>query len=128
GALLRQVARDAALNDVRFPGITTMELPHMAIDLSVMHNPQPLAMRGEALLGQIVVGRHGLVIRHPRGAGLLLPHVATENRWDAATFLDQLCAKAGLPVKTWRTDQSYQVMTFETRLLVQEAPQAEFDA
>jgi len=127
GALLRQVARDAALNDTRFPGITPLELPRLAIDLSVMHSPQTLATRGEAMLDQIVVGRHGLVMRHPRGAGLLLPHVARENRWDAATFLDQLCAKAGLPVSTWRTDQSYQVMTFETRLLVQEAPQAELD-
>ncbi len=50
----------------------------------------------------IVVGRDGLVVEQGWHRGLLLPQVATEWKWDAETFLDHTCQKAGLPKDAWR--------------------------
>jgi hypothetical protein len=82
-----------------------------------MHDPRVVEAAGHARAEAVTIGEHGLVIAHPRGRGLLLPHVATENRWDARQFLDQLCAKASLPSHTWHSDPQAQLMTFRARLL-----------
>ena len=89
GPLLVDVARDTARLDHRFASISVQELPFLAIDLSLMHSPANILATGEDRIEAIKVGQHGLVINHPKGRGLLLPHVATEAGWDAKTFLDQ---------------------------------------
>ncbi len=127
GPLLAQVAHDTATGDPRFPSITEDELPLLNIDISVMFNPAMVGAKGEDRIEAIEVGKHGLVIDHPRGRGLLLPHVATEQGWDAKTFLDHLSAKAGLPPDTWRRDPAAQLMTFQTKLFTGPAPQPELD-
>jgi AMMECR1 domain-containing protein len=33
--------------------------------------------------------------------GLLLPQVAVERRWSCRVFLEEACAKAGLPRDAW---------------------------
>ena len=43
--------------------------------------------------------------------GLLLPQVATDNRWDREEFLRQTCLKAGLPADAWR--QGAEIFSFE---------------
>jgi AMMECR1 domain-containing protein len=48
-----------------------------------------------------VVGRHGLLLRSGRRAGLLLPQVATEHGLDREAFLEVLCEKAALPPGAW---------------------------
>jgi AmmeMemoRadiSam system protein A len=98
--LTRVVARCAAAAcsaDPRFPPVAAAELVHIAIELSLLG---PL----EAIGGpdEIEIGRHGLVVESERRRGLLLPQVATEWRWDAATFLAQTCRKAGLTTDAWR--------------------------
>jgi uncharacterized protein (TIGR00296 family) len=45
---------------------------------------------------------HGLYIRRGGRAGLLLPQVATEWRWDRELFLKETCRKAGLAPDAWR--------------------------
>jgi len=57
-----------------------------------------------ANIEEIVVGRDGLIISRGGYAGLLLPQVATEYRWDREAFLDQTCVKAGLPRGAWRAE------------------------
>lgn len=52
---------------------------------------------------EIVVGSDGLIMSQGRNAGLLLPQVASEYRWDRETFLDQTCLKAGLSRDAWRS-------------------------
>jgi len=126
GELLQSVARDAATNDPRFPRITPGELPYLTVEVSLMHSPQPITTRGHDRIGSVHVGTHGLVIAHPHGRGLLLPHVATEARWDAKTFLEQTCQKAGLPPQAWRDDQA-QLMTFCARKLTSTPPTAELN-
>jgi AmmeMemoRadiSam system radical SAM enzyme/AmmeMemoRadiSam system protein B/AmmeMemoRadiSam system protein A len=122
GELLAGVARDSALQDFRFPVISKNELDRLSLDISIMHSPAMLQQQGEALVDAVEVGKHGLVMMHPQGRGLLLPHVATEQGWDARTFLSQLCAKAGLRKNVWHEDDQTQIMTFQTTLLKQEPP------
>ena len=127
GDLLRQVAADAATLDSRFPSITLDELPYLTIDISLIYEPVMVRATGEDRLNAFEIGTHGLVIDHPSGSGLFLPHVATEAGWDAKTYLDQLAIKAGLPADTWRRDPRAKLITFRTKMLSSEPPQAELD-
>ncbi len=95
----------AALHDSRFPPVTRAELPGLAIEISVLSRPAPIQA------DEIVVGTHGLIISRGGRSGLLLPQVASEYGWDAETFLDQTCRKAGLPNGSWRC-QDAQVLAF----------------
>ena len=90
-------AVSAATRDPRFPPVTLRELPSLALEVSVMG---PLEIVADPQ--EIEVGRDGLIITSARGAGLLLPQVATEYGWDRETFLCHTCLKAGLPADSWR--------------------------
>ena len=69
----------------------------MQLEISLLGPMEPVA--GPA---DVEIGRHGLLIEMGRQRGLLLPQVATERDWDAATFLSQTCRKAGLAPDSWR--------------------------
>ncbi len=87
----------ASSDDPRFPAVTAEEVPHLAIELSIL---TPLeTIQGPA---DIEIGRHGLVVEHGWHRGLLLPQVATEWNWDAEAFLAHTCHKAGLPMDAWK--------------------------
>jgi AmmeMemoRadiSam system radical SAM enzyme/AmmeMemoRadiSam system protein B/AmmeMemoRadiSam system protein A len=113
---LQNAAQRTATNDTRLPPISPTELRHLHVDVSVLHNFQPIAQRGPERLAAVEVGRHGLTIQRGQAGGLLLPIVAVENQWDAETFLRHLCRKAGLPVGAWQADD-VQLQTFEAVLL-----------
>jgi len=51
---------------------------------------------------EIEVGKHGLVVDAGFTRGLLLPHVATECRWDREQFLRHTAIKAGLAPDAWK--------------------------
>ena len=53
-------------------------------------------------IGEVVVGRDGLIVEFGRRRGLLLPQVAVEWKWDASEFAAQTCIKAGLPRDAWQ--------------------------
>ncbi|HYC92994.1 MAG TPA: AmmeMemoRadiSam system protein A [Thermoanaerobaculia bacterium] len=93
-------AVNAAFRDPRFHPLRAEELPNVHIEISVM---SPIV--GVADVGEIEVGRDGLIIRRGGRAGLLLPQVATEYGWDRETFLRQTCIKAGLSPDAWRTPE-----------------------
>lgn len=98
---VRDVAAMAAVRDERFPPVTTKELDELEYEISVL---SPL--RRVLSVEEIVVGRHGLVVKRGDHEGLLLPQVATEQRWDRKTFLEQTCLKAGLPMNAWRDPET----------------------
>ncbi|MGB8219537.1 MAG: AMMECR1 domain-containing protein, partial [Methanoregula sp.] len=56
-----------------------------------------------------------LIARGYGTSGLLLPQVATEYHWDAKTFLDQTCQKAGLPTHCWQ-QPNIEILTFEGQI------------
>ena len=45
---------------------------------------------------------HGLLIHTSSHEGLLLPQVASDEKWDRATLLEQVCYKAGLTGRAWQ--------------------------
>ena len=98
-------ARAAAFTDTRFSPLTKEEAPHICVELSVLSPLHPIAP------DEIEVGRHGLLITMKGSRGLLLPQVAVEHGWDRATFLEQTCRKAGLPINAWREGAAIEAFT-----------------
>lgn len=106
-ATVAESARAAALDDPRFPPVTSAEAPHLKIEISVLSPLQPI--RPE----EVIVGQHGLVITQGNRRGLLLPQVPIEWEWDREIFLAQTCLKAGLPPDAWRHGAQLQAFTAE---------------
>lgn len=100
-------ARAAAFEDTRFHPVTMEEAPGLAIELSILSPPQPIA------LDAIEIGRHGLLVSMAGHRGLLLPQVPTEHHWDRETFLAQTCRKAGLPPDAWKHGAKIEAFTAE---------------
>ena len=98
---VRDVAAYAAVRDHRFTPVTVGELPELEYEISVL---SPL--RRVLDIKQIQPGRDGLVMKRDEAEGLLLPQVATDQRWDRTTFLKQTCLKAGLPPDAWQDSET----------------------
>ncbi len=94
---IAELAVKSASSDPRFPPIGPAELESLDIDISVMGPLQEVKD-----IGEIVIGRDGLVIEKGLNRGLLLPQVASEHGFDVPTFLSQTCLKAGLPLDAWK--------------------------
>jgi len=94
---VREVAVLAALRDTRFRPVSASELADLHYEISVL---SPL--RRVMDIHEIQIGLHGLLIREHGYEGLFLPQVATEEKWDRATLLREVCHKAGLPGNAWQ--------------------------
>lgn len=105
---LQEVAISAATNDPRFQPLILEEMGELSIKISIL---SPL--RRITDVGQIEIGRHGLMIVHAGHRGLLLPQVPLEQGWDRKTFLEHVCLKAGLPLTSW-TDREAALYVFTT--------------
>jgi len=112
GDALDHAADRAATDDPRFPPIARSELNQLDVDVWVLWGPEPVAARGEDRVGAVVIGKHGLLIERGYARGLLLPGVAVDHGFDAKTFLQQVCVKAGLPTDAWKRDDT-SLMVFE---------------
>ena len=102
-----ETAAAAAFNDTRFPPVTAEEAPRLKVEISVLSPLVPIAAE------DIEAGRHGLVITLGSRRGLLLPQVAVEFGWDAPTFLQETCHKAGLPPDAWERGAIIEAFTAE---------------
>jgi uncharacterized protein len=107
---LREVVPELAVSassvDRRFDPIRGRDVGELAIAVSVLTPLEP------ARIEAIEIGRHGLVVRLGSSSGLLLPQVASERGWSAATFLAETSRKAGLSAEAWRQPGA-QVLWFE---------------
>jgi len=112
---IRQAAVAAALEDPRFPQVQDRELSDMELEVTVLTVPQPLTVPPAERPVAVVVGKHGLIVKGMGSGGLLLPQVATEWGWDAKTFLDHTCQKAGLPSDCWKRKE-IEILTFEGQI------------
>ena len=92
-----RMALAAAFDDPRFPPLQEGEFGELEFDISIM-GPITPCLKPE----EISIGRHGLIMKQGQRQGLLLPQVPVEWGWNAEQFLQQTCAKAGLPAETWR--------------------------
>jgi AmmeMemoRadiSam system protein A len=95
--VVERCAVSAATLDPRFPSVSATEWSRTTIEISVLGPIEPVAE-----IGEIEVGRHGLVAEHGQRRGLLLPQVATECGWNRDEFIEHACRKAGLPKDAWQ--------------------------
>ncbi len=118
GGAIEYAAKAAALEDPRFPAVSREELGHIDLEVTILTVPVPLLCDPAERPAQVIVGKHGLIIRGMGTSGLLLPQVATEYGWDSTTFLDHTCTKAGLPGRCW-TRKDVELMTFEGQIFTE---------
>ena len=116
-ATVVRCAIGAATKDPRFRPVRPEELAELEIELSILSPLEPI--QPEA----IQVGRHGLMVARDQLRGVLLPQVAVEHRWTRDRFLEETCAKAGLPPDAWK-DPATRVMAFTAEVF----SEAEFRA
>jgi AmmeMemoRadiSam system radical SAM enzyme/AmmeMemoRadiSam system protein B/AmmeMemoRadiSam system protein A len=109
---LVESATSSAIGDVRMPSIVPEELPHLDFEIWLLYAMRAVIEQGDERVKAVEIGRHGLQIQLGQSRGLLLPGVATDHGFDAPTFLQQVCVKAGLPATAWKDDLA-QLHTFE---------------
>lgn len=97
-------AQDAALNDPRFDPVTPEELEHLEVEISVLTPMTPIHGPED-----IVIGKHGVVLRKMGRSAVFLPQVAPEQGWNVEQMLTHLSMKAGLAPQAWRSGASFQV-------------------
>ncbi len=95
---VEQLAVAAATRDPRFEPLRAEELPDVRIELWLL---SPLL---DGKPEDVELGKHGLVITRGVRRGLLLPQVAIEHNFTREQFLDETCAKAGLPPGAWKQE------------------------
>jgi uncharacterized protein len=115
GDAIVHAAGAAAREDPRFPPVTRDELPVISLEVTILTVPEPLTGDPAKRPDGVMVGKHGLIVRGMGTSGLLLPQVATDYGWDARTFLDNTCMKAGLSDKCW-TSKNVEILTFEGQI------------
>src|SRR5437764_3923064 len=90
-----ETAQGAAFDDPRFP-LTLAEATNLKASWSIL---SPLVLIAAE---EVEVGREGLMISYKGQRGLLLPQVPVVHGWNRATFLEQTCRKAGIPLDAWQ--------------------------
>jgi len=96
----------AVSQDYRFTPLEIDELDRAQIEISVLSLPRPVKD-----VGEIEVGRHGIIISRGHNKGLLLPQVPEEYGWDRETFLRHGCLKAGLGESEWKKGALIEIFT-----------------
>jgi len=99
-AAVQDTAKAAALRDPRFDPVREDELQDIDIEISVL---LPLEMISSP--DEICIGRDGLMIRCGKQQGVLLPQVAVRAEFEAISFIEHTCLKAGLPKDAWKLPQ-----------------------
>jgi len=111
---IQRMAVAAATQDPRFPPLRPNEMADISLEISLL---SPLQRVNN--VNDIVVGKHGLLIRRGYYQGLLLPQVAPEQGWNRDQFLQGLCHKAGLPADAW-SDPATELYSFTAEIFSEE--------
>jgi len=125
GEATQRAAFSAAFEDSRFPPLSEKELDRVVFEVSVLTLPQLIKVKNpKDYPKQIEIGKDGLIIEHDFFKGLLLPQVAIEFKWDAETFLQQACLKAGLLPDMW-LDPKTKIYKFQCQIFKEKEPRGE---
>ncbi len=115
----------ASCHDPRFHPLSVEELDGVTVEVTLLTTPQIVTYSTPSeLVDSIVVGRDGLMIEMMGHRGLLLPQVPVEWGWDAETFLDQLCVKAGLHHGAWKLPAA-RIWSFQGEIWAETSPRGE---
>lgn len=104
----------ASTEDPRFPRVQKNELKDIAIEITVM-----TPLKRITNVDEIIIGKHGLVIKRGSRQGLLLPQIATEQGWTRETFLKHTCWKAGLSQDAWQ-EKDIEIYVFSGTIISEE--------
>lgn len=111
-----EVAIAAAVNDPRFPEVSIMEFDDLDFEVTVLTKPEIIYVaHPDQYFEEIEIGRDGLIIQKGYSRGLLLPQVATENKFSIEEFLENTCMKAGISADSWM-DESCDVYKFQGQI------------
>jgi AmmeMemoRadiSam system protein B/AmmeMemoRadiSam system protein A len=101
--VVQEMAVAAAVQDFRFPPVSSEELDMLEIEISVL-----TPMRRITSIDEITMGKHGIYIKKGSKGGTFLPQVATETGWSKEEFLGH-CAqdKAGIGWDGWKDAEIY---------------------
>ncbi len=125
GEAIIRSAVEAAINDPRFPSMTSEELDHVVIEVTVLSKPVPFDVKDRRELPKhIIIGKYGLMVEKTWFRGTLLPMVPVEYCWDEETFLAETCIKASLEPDCW-LDNSTMVYYYEGRAFKELKPNGE---
>jgi len=107
--LVVEFSVNSGFGDPRFERLTTVELPSVKVEISVL---SPL--RRVKSPDEVIVGKHGIEIVRGFRSGCFLPEVATDHDMDREEFLSTCCShKAGLPPDAWK-DPETEIYVFTT--------------
>ncbi len=123
GEQIRWSAFQAAFNDPRFPPLQARELPDILIELSLLHDFEPVTP--EEAPRRLQPGVHGVALTLGLHRGLLLPEVAgTIQARRGEDMLQAVAVKAGLPPDAWRSPQA-RIQLFKTLRFMERTPGGE---
>jgi len=111
---VQQNVINAATRDSRFPSVKADELSTMEIEISVLTPPAPVSSYQD-----IVLGRHGVILKKGSHQAVFLPQVAPEQGWDLSETLRHLSLKAGLSGDDWR-DPDVEFLVFTAEVIEEE--------
>ena len=94
---ISEMAVEAAVRDPRFPAVIPRELKNIEIEISVL-SPMEKVNGPE----DIILGKHGVLLKKGFFSAVFLPQVATETNWSKEEFLSHLASKAGLEPLAWK--------------------------
>ena len=114
----------SACHDPRFMPLSEKEAVSCTVEVTILSPPVLSECSKDELPKSIVIGRDGLIIQFGRRRGLLLPQVPVEWGWDVDEYLQQICAKAGLPPDAWRLKDSM-IWTFTGEIFHELTPRGE---
>jgi len=98
----------AALQDTRFTPVSLDEMKNIEVEISILSPPKKIKS-----VDEIVLGKHGVIVKEGYNTGVFLPQVATETGWSKDEFLSELCQqKAGLPRDAWKKDKNLEMYIF----------------
>ena len=111
-----EMVERAAFHDPRFSAVKADELDEIHIELSVL-----TPMVSMTTIGDVQVGRHGLMVESGYCRGVLLPQVASERGWSAQEFLEKTCEKAGLSPEA-HGNSDFRAWVFEAEVFGENEP------
>ncbi len=92
------MAIQASTKDPRFSPVTPGELDEIDLEISVL---SPLKKIDDP--EEIIMGKHGVLVKSGLRSGVYLPQVAVETGWNREEFMNSLCMhKAGISKESWK--------------------------
>ncbi|MBN3040981.1 MAG: AmmeMemoRadiSam system protein A, partial [Candidatus Omnitrophica bacterium] len=88
----------SSTQDPRFRPVTKDELDDIDMEISVL---SPLKKISDP--NDIILGKHGVLVKDLFRSGVYLPQVATDTGWGLEQFMNSLCSeKAGMEPDAWK--------------------------